>query len=79
MLRISLAVARRPRLWPTAVRQAVLLVPGRWWARSPFLPLPPRDYLRFRSLTHYGDADRIADPDDVVNYLRWCSEWHRHC
>jgi hypothetical protein len=78
VLRISLAVARRPGLWPTALRQAVRLAPSRWWVRAPFLPVPSRSYLRFRSITQYGDPDQRAEPDDVVNYLRWCSEWDRH-
>lgn len=78
VLRISCAVARHPSLWTVALRQGARLIPPRWWARPPFLPVPDRDYLRFRSLTQYGDPDRPAEPDDVLNYLRWCSEWDRH-
>src|SRR2546430_7431012 len=26
-----------------------------WYRRPPFLPLPPRDYLRWRMFTAYGD------------------------
>ena len=77
MLHISIVILRRPRLWPTALRQAMRLVPARWWGRPPYLPVPSREYMRFRSLTQYGDPGRPADPDDVVNYLRWCSEWDR--
>lgn len=78
VLRISYAVARRPSLWIVALRQGARLIPARWWARPPFLPVPTRDYLRFRRLTQYGDPDRHAEPDDVLNYLRWCSQWDRH-
>jgi len=69
------AVARRPRLWPTALGQIRRLAPTGWWRRRPFLPIPPPDYLRFRAQTAYGDADRLPDVDDVVTYLRWCRDW----
>ena len=67
------AVARHPSLWPTAVRQALVLAAPGWWRRRPFLPLPSPDYLRFRLQTAYGgDGDRAPEPDDLVTYLRWC-------
>lgn len=77
MFRITAAVARRPSLWPTALRQARRLVPPRWWTRAPRLPLPSRPYLHFRSLTQYGDAEQVAEADDVVAYLRWCAAWDK--
>lgn len=70
-----MAVLRHPGLWLTAVRQAYLLAPGGWWKRRPFLPVPDREYLRFRMVTAYGMPDRDPDPDDVVTYLRWCRGW----
>jgi hypothetical protein len=66
------AVAKRPRLWPVAVSSAISLVPRRWWRRRPFLPIPDRDWLRFRMVTAYGgDGSRGPDPDDVVTWLEW--------
>lgn len=76
-LAAAVAVARRPGLWPTAVRQAVVLAPERWWARRPFLPLPDRRYLRFRLVTQYGDADHPPVARDVVDYLVWCQRMRR--
>ena len=70
-------LVREPSLWPTAVRQALRLVPRRWWARPPFLPVPSRDYWRFRMETQYGDAHHHADGDDLVAYLRWCRQWEQ--
>jgi len=71
------AVVRRPGLWPTAARQAVRLVPARWWARPPFLPVPDRRYLRFRMVTQYGaDGEVRAEPRDVLSYLAWCRRMH---
>lgn len=71
---VLVAVAARPRLWPTAVRQVARLARPGWWRRPPFLPLPPVAYLRFRLQTQYGD-ERAPDPADVVSYLAWCREW----
>ncbi len=70
------AVARRPRLWPTAARQARRLARRRWWARPPFAPVPDRAWLRFRAETQYGDPGRAPDPDDVVTWLRWAGNDH---
>ena len=67
-----MAVARRPDLWTTAMRQVVRLAPDGWWRRWPPLPLPDPEWLRFRSKTAYGDGDRPPDPHDVVAWLEWC-------
>lgn len=42
-----------------------------WWHRAPFLPLPARDYLRWRLYTAYGDADTVPSADDIIRYARW--------
>ncbi len=75
VLKIVWALARRPILWPTAVRQARRTAAPGWWRRRPFLPVPSGDYLRFRMLTQYGETDRQPDVQDVVKYLLWCREW----
>ena len=75
--RIAVALARRPSLWPTALRQARRTAAPGWWRHRPFLPLPSGDYLRFRMLTQYGRTDGPAEPDDVLNYLAWCRDWDR--
>jgi hypothetical protein len=69
-----LRLLARPGLWPTALAQAFRLARRGWWRRPPFLPLPDRDYLRFRWETAYG-ADGRPEPDDLVAYLRWCKEF----
>ena len=71
------AIARRPTLWPTAIRQVFVLASPGWWRRRPFLPLPDPGYLRFRLITQYGDGDHRMEPADVVTYLRWCRSY-RH-
>jgi hypothetical protein len=72
------ALARRPALWPTALRAARSMTPAGWWRRPPFLPLPDRDYLRFRLVTAYGgDGSRPPHPDDVVTWLTWLRSFPR--
>ena len=72
MIRIAVAILRRPDLWWTAARQVRRMAPDRWWRARPFLPLPSPEYLRFRVVTQYGDSRHRADPADVLNYLSWC-------
>jgi hypothetical protein len=76
-VRASRRVAFRPRLWPVAVVQTWRFVPRGWWRRPPFLPLPAREYLRFRLRTQYGAAGE-PDPSDVVTYLEWCRQLDRN-
>lgn len=71
---VAAALARRPWLWPTAVRQAVRLVPPGWWRGWPPLPVPDAAYVRFRLQTAYGDAGHGPEAADVVSYLRWCRQ-----
>jgi hypothetical protein len=42
-----------------------------WFKRFPFVPIPDRDYVKWRMLTAYGDPDAIPPAADVVRYARW--------
>lgn len=42
-----------------------------WYRHFPFLPMPDRDYLRWRMYTAYGDETAVPPADDVVRYARW--------
>ena len=73
--RLSLALAARSLAHPTLAAD-LLRVAWRfrargWWHRAPFLPIPPREYLRWRMHTAYGDSDAVPPVDDVVRYARW--------
>ena len=69
------ALARTPGLWPTAVRQTLVLAAPGWWRRWPPVPRPDPGYLRFRLQTAYGEGERDPAPEDVVTYLRWVRSW----
>ncbi len=76
-LGVTVRVAARPSLWRVAWRQARRLARPGWRSRAPYLPLPDRDYLRFRMETQYGPGGEPA-PGDVVEYLRWCADAERY-
>jgi hypothetical protein len=74
-LSLALAFALRSLAHPTLAAD-LLRVAWRfrargWWHRAPFLPIPPREYLRWRMHTAYGDSDAVPPVDDVVRYARW--------
>ena len=68
---VAAAVVARPRLWPAALRQARAMVPAGWWRRRPFLPVPDRDWVRFRMTTAYGDPGAPIDVEDLLTWLAW--------
>ncbi|MGI9579562.1 MAG: hypothetical protein ACR2OH_15295 [Microthrixaceae bacterium] len=75
---VTLAVMGRPWLWSTALRQVWKLAGRGWWKRPPFLPVPPKRYVRFRMVTAYGgDGSPPATDvtDDVITYLEWCRSY----
>ena len=49
----------------------------RWYRTFPFLPLPPRSYLRWRMETAYGDPDAVPPPRELERYLRWAAKMRR--
>jgi hypothetical protein len=59
-----------PRLWPEAARALWAVRRRRWWARRPFLPVPPTEYLVWRSSTAYGDAMPVP-VEDLSSFLAW--------
>lgn len=74
-LRLSLALAARGIVNPRTAA-ALLGVAWRfrrrgWMTRFPFLPLPDREYVRWRMLTAYGDENAVPPASDVVRYARW--------
>ncbi|MFP4511900.1 MAG: hypothetical protein ACLFRV_03010 [Acidimicrobiales bacterium] len=72
-----LAVVSRPWLWPAAITTFARLVPRRWWARHPWLPVPDAGFLAFRLTTAFGPDPAAPPPAEVVSFLRWCRVWPR--
>jgi hypothetical protein len=75
--RLSIVLALRAFRSP-ATADALLRVAWRfrrrgWWHRFPFLPLPARDYLRWRMYTAYGDADAVPPAEDIIRFARWAT------
>jgi hypothetical protein len=64
----------RPRLAVDLVRLAWSFRARDWYRRPPFLPLPPREYMRWRMFTAYGDEAAVPPVQDVVNFARWRRE-----
>ena len=62
---------RRPRMIPYLIRAAWAFRARGWYRRPPFLPLPPRSYLRWRLETAYGDPDAEPPVDEFERYLVW--------
>ena len=48
-----------------------------WWRAAPFLPLPDRDYLRWRMYTAYADENAVPPAVDVLRFARWRRETMR--
>lgn len=73
-LRLALKALLRPRLAVDLLRLAWSFRARDWYRRPPFLPVPPRDYMRWRMFTAYGDEQAIPPVDDVANFARWRRE-----
>lgn len=73
--RLASELAGRAILHPSVARD-LLRVAWRfrdrsWLRRFPFLPLPSREYVRWRTQTAYGSPNAIPPADDVIRYARW--------
>jgi hypothetical protein len=75
--RLALLALVNPRLALDLARLAWSFRARHWYRRPPFLPLPPRDYVRWRMFTAYGDENAVPPPDDVVRFARWRRETMR--
>jgi hypothetical protein len=76
-LRLAGRAALNPRLALDLVRTAWAFRRRRWWTKAPFLPLPDREYLRWRMYTAYGDENAVPPPGDVIGFARWRRETMR--
>ena len=73
-LQLGLRAVVNPRLAVDLLRLAWSFRARAWYREPPFLPLPPREYLRWRMFTAYGDEDAVPPVEDVVRFARWRRE-----
>lgn len=75
--RLSLGLARRAVIAPRLARDLLVVLwrfrRRRWFLRPPFLPLPSREYVRWRMYTAYGDERAVPPVDDMIRYARWAA------
>src|SRR5207249_10125862 len=58
-LRLALRALAQPRLAVDLLRLAWSFRARGWYRSPPFLPLPPREYIRWRMFTAYGDEAAV--------------------
>jgi hypothetical protein len=75
--RLALRAVANPRLALDLLRLTWSFRARDWYRRPPFLPLPPREYLRWRMFTAYGDEAAVPPLGDVINFARWRRETMR--
>ena len=70
-LQLFLRALRHPSLGVDLLRVAWRFRARGWYRRFPFLPLPARDYVRWRMHTAFGDYDAVPTAKDIERYARW--------
>lgn len=68
---LTLRGVRNPAVAVALVRVAWRFRRRGWYRRFPFLPLPAREYVRWRMHTAYGHDDAVPPAEDLVRYARW--------
>jgi hypothetical protein len=73
--RLAFSLARRAIVSPSLARDLLRVAwrfrARRWFLRPPFLPIPSREYVRWRMHTAYGNDGATPPVEDVVRYARW--------
>ncbi len=72
--RLTLRAIVRPRLALDLLRMVWAFRRRGWHRRPPFIPLPPRSYVRWRMYTAYGDESAVPPLEDVIRFARWRRE-----
>lgn len=61
----------RPRVAADLLSLAWSMRRRAWYRTFPFLPLPPREYTRWRMYTAYGDENAVPPAEDVLRFAEW--------
>lgn len=72
IVRVLVALLRRPDLWWPAITLAGRLIPNQWLSRGPF---PDRIYLDYRGQAVYGMPLSRIPAVDFIRYLEWCRDF----
>lgn len=74
-LKLALSLAgrsiRRPSLALALVRVSWRFRNRYWYRRFPFVPIPDREYVRWRMDTAYGSPDAMPSAAEIERYARW--------
>jgi hypothetical protein len=70
-LTLTARAVRHPTLALDLLRVSWRFRNRHWYRRFPFLPIPDREYVRWRMDTAYGSPDAIPPAADVERYVRW--------
>lgn len=73
MASLALRGLREPAVAAALLRVAWRFRRREWYRHFPFLPLPAREYVRWRMHTAYGRDDAVPPADDIVRYARWAA------
>jgi hypothetical protein len=73
VLRLAGRSVRHPPLAFALLRVAWRFRDRQWYRRFPFLPVPARDYVRWRMYTAYGRDDVVPPVDDIARYATWAT------
>jgi hypothetical protein len=73
LLTLAARAVVRPRIAIELLRTGWRFRRRDWWRRAPFLPLPARDYVRWRLYTAYGDPDYVPTADEIIRYAHWAT------
>ena len=76
-LRLMARAVVNPRLAIDLLRMTWAFRGRAWWRNPPFLPVPDRQYLRWRMFTAYGDENAVPPVADVIGFARWRRETMR--
>jgi hypothetical protein len=69
--KLALRALAHPSLAADLLRVSWRFRRRRWYAHPPFLPIPAKEYIRWRMYTAYGDANALPPAGDVARYSRW--------
>ncbi len=76
-LRMFILALRSPRSLPAMLGLAWAARRRGWYLRPPFLPIPPRSYLKWRLDTAYGNPRARPPVRETLRYLSWARRMRR--